>query len=112
ANRVVAHRGQLGDERIVVGDMSSALQKELHDFESRRFTRVIHVLLVRNTENTDSASLDRLLLVVERVCDAVDDVFGHGGIDFAGEFDEARMDSVLARDPGEVKGIDGDAMPT
>src|SRR5207253_1274411 len=42
--------------------------------------------------------------------DAADDVAGHGGVDLAGQLDEARVDPVAAGGPGEVEGVNGDAV--
>src|SRR6516225_1524116 len=36
---------------------------------------------------------------------------GHAGVDLARELDEARGDAVFPRLPGEIEGVDGDAMP-
>jgi hypothetical protein len=35
---------------------------------------------------------------------------GHGGVDFAGQLDEAGAEVELLGLPGEIEGIDGDAM--
>lgn len=37
-------------------------------------------------------------------------VFRHGLIDFSRELDEAGVDAVFAGFPGEIKGVDGDAV--
>ena len=40
----------------------------------------------------------------------LDDKVGHLDIDFAGEFDEAGAEIVFLRLPGEIEGVDGDAV--
>src|ERR1043166_7081428 len=40
----------------------------------------------------------------------MDDILGHGGVDFPSQFDEARVLSILARLPGQIKWIDWNAM--
>ncbi len=41
-----------------------------------------------------------------------DHVLGHRAVDFAGQFDEPRVVSLFASQPGKVKRVDRDAMPT
>jgi len=40
----------------------------------------------------------------------LDDEVGHVGIDFAGQFDEASAEVVFLGFPGQIKGVDGDAV--
>ena len=39
-----------------------------------------------------------------------DHPLGHVGVDLAGQFDEAGAEAVFARLPGEIEGVDGDAV--
>ena len=52
-----------------------------------------------------------MLALVERVGDLLDDPVGHRAVDLAGQLDEARVQAVLARLPGQVERIDRDAVP-
>ena len=49
-------------------------------------------------------------MLVERVGDLLDDEVGHVGVDFAGQLDEAGAEVELLGLPGEIEGIDGDAV--
>ena len=49
-------------------------------------------------------------MIVESRGDGVHDVIGHGGVDFAGQLDEARGEIEFARLPGKIIRIDGDAV--
>ena len=51
-------------------------------------------------------------LIVQRVRDALDDVPGHGAVDRVRELDEARLILQTLELPGQVQGVDGDAVPT
>lgn len=49
-------------------------------------------------------------MVVEAGGDLVEDEVGHGGVDFAGELDEAGVEVELLGFPTEVEGVDGNAV--
>ena len=51
-----------------------------------------------------------LPLLVEGLRQLADDVLGHGAVDLAGQLDEAGVQAVLARLPGQVERIDRDAV--
>ena len=51
-----------------------------------------------------------LPLFVECGGDLVEHEVGHGGVDFAGQLDEAGAEVELLGLPGEIEGIDGDAV--
>ena len=105
------HRGQHGDVRVVVFDHGPLLQQELHQLEAGRLAGVVHVLLVGHAQQGDLAPLDRLAAVVEGVGDLADDIRGHRRVDLAGQLDEPRGQAVLAGHPGEIEGVDRDAVP-
>jgi len=107
---VVAAATDGGKVGVVVGDDGALVSEEFDDGEGRRLAEVVDVALVGEAEDEDFRSLDGLALVVESGGDVVDDEVGHAGIDFAGEFDEAGAEVELLGFPGEVEGIDGDAM--
>ena len=47
---------------------------------------------------------------VERLRQSVDDMTRHGRVDLAGQLDEAGRQAVLARLPGQIEGIDRNAV--
>ena len=66
--------------------------------------------LVAHAEDGDAAAADRLGRVVERALDPRDAVVGHLLVDLAGELDELGGHVELARAPGEVERVDGQAV--
>ena len=63
-----------------------------------------------HAQNLDFGALDGFADFVEGFGDFGDDVVGHGDVEFAGEFDEACGDVEASGFPGEVEGVDGDAV--
>src|SRR3989442_1040610 len=106
----MTHHGQNRNVRVIIRYNRAPALQQLHDLECRRLAWVIDIFLVGHAKYANPAPLDRFFFVIEGVSDAVDDVLRHRGIDFAREFNEARMDAELARHPGQVKGVNGDAM--
>src|ERR1700693_6275139 len=53
---------------------------------------------------------ERLPGFIECVLHLIDNEMGHLAVDISGQFDETRLDAGLFGFPGEVEGIDGDAM--
>ena len=51
-----------------------------------------------------------LRVFVEAGGDLVEDEVGHGGVDFAGQLDEAGVEVELLGLPGEIERVDGDAV--
>src|SRR5262249_59745789 len=49
--------------------------------------------------------------VVERVADQLDDVVGDGGVDLVGGVDEAGLVPVQPHLPGEIEGMERNAVP-
>jgi len=95
---------------IVVADLRAVLLEEVHDHVRGALAVVVDVRLVGESDAQHLRALERLAVVVERLHAALDHVVGHGGVDFAGELDEARVDAVLARLPREVERVDRDAV--
>jgi hypothetical protein len=65
---------------------------------------------VGDADEVDGAPLDRLLVRVERPGDLLQAEVGHVLVDLARELDELGVEVVLARLPGEVEGVDRQAM--
>src|SRR5262245_51885079 len=102
---------QLGDEGIRVAQHRTAPRKQLHYVERRRLTEIAHVLLVRDAQDMNARSIDRLPDAVQRIGDAFDHIIGHRAVDMPGELDEAALETALARLPREIKRIDRNAVP-
>src|SRR5690606_11658593 len=64
-----------------------------------------------DAEDQHFGAADGFADVVEGILDPAHDVGGHGDVDLAGELDKTRRHTVLARLPGEVKGVDRYAVP-
>src|SRR5690242_12589157 len=97
--------------RIVEADNRTLLLEQFNDGESRRFAKIIHIFLVRHSEDQDARAIERFADVVEGGRDRVDDVVRHGDIDLASQFDEASLEIPLFGLPREIKRIDGNAVP-
>src|SRR5207247_3403859 len=55
-------------------------------------------------------SVQRFSLHVEGIDDFVDDGVRHRRVDMSGKLDEARLESLLFRLPGEIERVDRDAV--
>src|SRR6185503_12540348 len=77
---------------------------------TRRLPVVVQVWFVCQTEDQDFAAVDRFSLCIKRFCHAIDDILWHGGVNLAGQLNETRVLPILARLPGQVEGINRDAM--
>ena len=95
---VVIHDGATGGE-------------QLEQLQRRRFAKIVNILLVSHAEQQNFRALDTFLAIVESRGHSIHDVIRHFGIDFAGEFDEARGEIILSGFPGKIIGIHGNAMP-
>ncbi len=108
--RVLAGRADFGDVGVVVGDFRAEGLEAVEELECRGFAHVIDIGLVGEAEEKDAAAFDGFPLIIESNHGALDHVFGHPAVDLAGEFDEAGVDAVFAGLPGEVEGVDRDAV--
>src|SRR6185437_6336207 len=108
--RVVTHRWQSGNVWVVVGDDGTLCEEQFEDLEAGRLARVIDVLFVGHPQEGNLALFDGLAAIIEGIGDLAHHEAGHGGVDFARQFDEAGGETELSCDPGEVEGVDGDAV--
>src|ERR1035437_4559946 len=91
-------------------DFRAQIPEAVHQFEGGGFPHIIDVRLVSEPEHEDAAAFDRLAARVERFHGAVDDIFRHRAVDFAGQLDEAGVYAELAGFPCQIERIDRDAM--
>jgi len=85
----VAHLVELREIGIVVIEIGAALFEDFHDFQRGGLSQVVDILLIGDAEDQDFGAAEAFLVEVEGFGDGIDDVVGHGGVDFAGELDEA-----------------------
>ena len=104
-------RDDFRDVRIVVGNLRPQIGQCVHQGKGRRFPHVVNVLLVGQSHEEDATALHRLGTLVEGLHRALHHPVRHTGVDFSRQFDEARVHAILPRLPGQVIGIDGDAVP-
>src|SRR5579864_1799073 len=110
--RMLARARHLRYEGIVKRDMRALRLEDLHDLEGGALAQIVDILLVGDAENEDSRTFEALAEArVERAREIVDDIARHCRVDLAGELDETRRYVVFARLPGEIEGIDGNAVP-
>ncbi len=105
-----AHLAQARHVGVGIADRGALGLQQFHQHEGRGFAAVVDVLFVGDAEHQDLGALEGLATIVEGVGDLADHPLGHGGVDLAGQFDEAGAEAVFARLPGEVEGVDGDAV--
>ena len=109
---VFARRRDFGDERVVIRRFGPARLDQFHQLQRRAFANVGHVLLVGQTQDQHPGPAERLArLLVQRQRQPIGHMVGHGGVDLAGQFDEAGGLVELARFPGQVERVDRDAVP-
>ena len=109
--RLVAHLLHLRAVRIVVADLRPLLAEQLNQADGGALAQVVDVLLVGQPEDQHLRSLERLALLVQGVHGPLHHVVRHLPVDLAGQLDEAGIELELARLPGQVEGIDGNAVP-
>src|SRR5207245_1904799 len=107
---ITARPWQARHVRIVVIDLCAFAEERLEQLEAGRLARIIHVFLVGHAEESDLAPFDRLGALVERIGDFGNHERGHGGVDLARQLNETRGQAKTARDPGEIKRVDGYAV--
>jgi len=98
------------DVGVVVRNLGAVFGQQVHQVVGGRLALVIHVGFVSQADDQDFAAFERLAVVVEGFYGAVNDVFGHAAVDFAGQLNEAGRLSVFAGFPGEVERVNGDAV--
>ena len=80
-----------GDVGIVVCSLCAAGFQQVKQTVARGFAVVVHVGLVGQAEYEYAGGAQGFLLRGEGGFQALDDAFGHGAVDFAGEFYETRL---------------------
>ncbi|MEY3457966.1 MAG: hypothetical protein RL215_1123 [Planctomycetota bacterium] len=95
---------------VTVGEYSAAVEEEFEEFEGGAFAGVIDIFFVGHTEDADAAVADRFSGIIQKIGDSADDISGHEGVDFAGEFNEAGAHAIASCEPAEVEGVDGYAV--
>jgi hypothetical protein len=102
---------QLRHVGIVILDQRLAALQLMDDLERRGLADVVDVPLVADAQHENPRAVQGLAPLVERVGDEGDHRAGHRAVDLMGEVNEARFEAGQARLPGEVEGVDGDAVP-
>jgi len=98
------------DVGVVVRNLGAVFSQQVHQVVGGRLALVIHVGFVSQADDQDFAAFERFAVVVEGFYGAGDNVFGHTGVDFASQLNEAGRLSVFAGFPGEVERVNGDAV--
>src|SRR6266581_6483925 len=101
------HRGDVGVRIRNVSPLVSELPEYL---QGRRLTRVSDAALVGDPEREDPGAVQAAAGLVQGLGRQLDDIIGHGPVELVGQMDETRLVPVQTHLPGEVVGIDGDAM--
>ena len=97
----------------MVSDVGACVLEQADELERGRLARVRDVGLVGDAEHEDLRAGERALArVVQRLRDDRATEVRHRLVDLAGELDELGVEAVLPRLPGEVEGVDRDAVAT
>ncbi len=96
---------------VVVRDDGALFAQKLDDGKRRRLAEVVDVSLVGEAEDHDFGAFDGFSSgIVEGGGDLGHDEVGHAGAIGAGQLDEASAEVEFTGLPGEVEGVDRDAM--
>jgi len=84
-DRIVPHRRQERDVRVVVRDDGRSALEEFDDLERRALPAVVDVGLVGDAQDEHAASPDCLAAIIQCRHDTFHDVVRHRGVDLAGQ---------------------------
>ena len=107
---VMPHPGAPGDVGVVIGDLGPLLLEQVHDFQGRGFPVVIHVFFIRDPQYQDFGAVQGPVVVTQGLNHPLHHEIRHRGVDIAGQFDKPGGKIIFPGLPGQVKGIDGNAM--
>src|SRR5690554_361160 len=99
------------DVGVGVGYVGAFFFQQRHDFHCWGFAGVVDVLLVGQGHDQDAAALDGLAVVIQGIGYLLHHPVGHVVVDFACQLDKAGIDAIFPGLPGEVEGVDRDAVP-
>src|SRR5207237_6253541 len=96
--------------RIMVFHLRPALAYQVHQYVARRFAFIINVRFVSQANHQNLGTIESLPLRVEGICDTIENVLWHSGVDLASQLDEAGTLTKFTCLPGKVERIDWNAM--
>ena len=102
---------ELGDVRVVEGDRRPCFLQLLDDTQGGTLAVIVYILLVCHAEHQHSGAVQCLAVAVEYLAATLHGVFGHVVVYHHGSLYHRCMEAVLARLPGEIIGVQGNAMP-
>src|SRR5438128_10705414 len=94
----------------MIDHFDSPLPEQFNDFDSRRVTGIVNIFLERDPQNRDSFMSVNVSVIVEHSHELIDDVIRHRLVHARGKLNEIHVEVKFASLPGEVVGINGDAM--
>src|SRR5215472_2318422 len=107
---IAAHLVKAREIRVVVVDKRPAFLKKLNDAQGRRLSQVVYVLLVGHTQDENLRFLEAPSTLVKGLSDGFNNMPRHGGVNLTRQFDESSGKLILPGLPGEVEGVDGNAV--
>src|SRR5205823_7340314 len=99
------------DVRVAIREKCPFVAQDLYDVQCRRLPHIVHAGLVSHSEDVDAGTAHALALTIERLGDLLHHEARHALVDVPRQLDEARLEPVHLRLPGEVEGIDRNAVP-
>ncbi|MNO89611.1 hypothetical protein D3C76_811000 [compost metagenome] len=95
---------------VAVGNHTTFSLDQFHDFYRGRFAHVIDIFLVGNAQDENSTTFQRPASLVQPIHQFTENVFWHCLVDLARQLDEAGIYTIFTRFPGQVEGVDWNAM--
>src|SRR5947207_6848839 len=109
--RMITRRWNDWDERIVVVGARSTSLDEFDELQRGALSHVVEILLVSESENENTCASQSLpKATIDRLRKFRNDQMWHSRIDLTSKLDEASRDVVFARFPGEIEGVNRNAM--
>src|SRR5579862_5544301 len=97
---------------IAISYLSSAAHEKVDDIESGGFADILNVALVSHPKDVNPRAVQGLAMLIQGMLDFVDHKVRHLPVDIAGQLNKSSFDAGLFGLPGQIEGIDGNAMTT
>ena len=95
---------------VVEIHLGTPLHEEFVDLQGRALPNIVDVFLIGHAQDQNLAPVDDLPLALQGRVSPGDDEVGLVGVHLSGQLDEVGAEIVLLGLPGEVEGVDGNAV--
>jgi hypothetical protein len=90
---------------------AAELGQQFSQLERRTLARIIDILLVCHSQQTNATALDWFAVVVEKFAQAINHIARHASIDFTSQLDKSSTHAMTTRQPAQIEWVDRNAMP-